>query len=105
MKVLIVSALALVLLAGAFFGGAYWERYSLLTRGPLQLTRPVTASVPSGEQGLIPKGATLYPYQIMGETSEYVLFVELKERDILASAPNDGRATLSPVHAYPQPAQ
>lgn len=98
----LISICVALALAAASFGGRYWERYSLLTRGPLLLKHAVTASVAGGEQGLIPKGATFYPFLNMGETSEYVVFVEMKEREVLAPAPHEWRAPLSPLHAYLQ---
>lgn len=81
-KLAVLVAIVLVAIA-SFFGGMRWQRETL---GELQkwvLTEPIELSGEADRQGMIPAGAMLYEYNAMGETTTYVVFVNLKNRQIL----------------------
>lgn len=89
------TLVALVSAAGGFLIGhddpARLQRF--------ETTKPLSLQTSPQALGRLPQGAILYQYQTFGETTQYVVFVSLKERDILR--PIDSRERIvAPVSAY-----
>lgn len=94
MKSLILCVGVVVFLLGGVVGHEWsssWE--------PIALTSDIDLDV-GGAHGRLPKGTVLYKYKEFGETTQYLTFVELKERNVLLPAAI-ARGVIAPANAVP----
>jgi len=92
-----------VLIAFLAFGVGYWwkgERLGALDR--FEVKKPLEIQVAPTKKGVLPEGAVLYEYRVLPETTTYILFVNSKNRDLLAPRPGgEHKVVIEPVDAYP----
>ena len=97
-KILYVATAALCVVIG--FAAGRWhgaDRVAALPR--YRLGRPLTLQAVAGQVGSLPKGATLYEYRVLPETTTYVVFVNTKSRDLLTPSRETG-PVIHPIDAY-----
>lgn len=94
MKFLILCIVVVAFLLGGVAGrecSSSWD--------PIILTSDIDLDV-AGAHGRLPKGVVLYRYKEFGETTQYLTFVELKERNVLLPAAIK-RGVIAPANATP----
>lgn len=104
MKIAVVAAICSTLMILAFFAGSIYGQGGILRGKRYLVTEPLlfASGSPQEEIAMIPAGATLYEHKTFGETSQYALFVEMKELTPLKEIPRTRNLETIPSSVYPK---
>jgi hypothetical protein len=74
---------AAVLLAACFYAGMLHGSRAWLRTSARKLASPLRLQASPGWEGSLPAGTIVYPYRSVPDTTTYLVFFNLKERDVL----------------------
>lgn len=92
--------ITLVLSGLAFFLGTKWQKENIASKQTYKLTSDINLQVSPDEIGKLPKGTTLYEFNAMGETTTYVVFVNLENQTVLTPFQHEHQNTVDPIDGY-----
>jgi len=101
-----IFAILLFLIASSivsFYLGSIYGQGKVLRSKRYEVLTPLAFSSINGDQqaSQIPVGTTLYEYRTFGETSNYALFIEMKETTPLKEIQRKNDLELIPASVYP----
>jgi hypothetical protein len=105
MRQIICVVIGFLAMVCAFAAGLWWRDSQIGRLNKFNLSKNLTIQASPGKEGVIPVGAVFYEYRVLPETTTYILFVNLKERDILQQHRSVIEGSVEPIDAHPADVQ
>lgn len=92
--------ITIVLTGLGFLLGTKWKQENIASKSTYHLTSDINVQVSPDDIGTLPKGTTLYEFKSMGETTTYVVFVNIENQTILRPFQHEHKNTVDPLDGY-----
>ena len=100
-KIIAAATIIVFISVLSFWVGAWWEKSHIAKWSKSELTSSIEVQLSPNNVGSLPAGTVLYEYRELPEITTYVVFVNLKERNILGEVIEENRENVvSPLSGY-----